>query len=58
MHGSQSDKENTDEEFGSDEGEEANDAVNSLEPGAAIKKMQLLAQEIYNSTPGIAKRKC
>ena len=41
--GTQSDSENSDEGFGRDDEEEVNDAVNSLEPGAAIRKMQLLA---------------
>jgi hypothetical protein len=41
--GTQSNSENSDEGFGRDDEEEVNDAVNSLEPGAAIRKMQLLA---------------
>lgn len=37
----------------SEQAEEEQDAVEVIEPGAAIRKMQQLAQEIYESTPGI-----
>ena len=44
MHQSHSKESSSDEGFGrDDEDEEENDAVNNLEPGAAIRKMQLLA---------------
>ena len=51
------DQQSLDDDSRSDIDEEQNDEVDELEPGAAIRKMQLLAQEIYNSTPGIAKCK-
>jgi hypothetical protein len=44
MHESYSKESSSDEGFGKDDEEdEENDAVNNLEPGAAIRKMQLLA---------------
>jgi hypothetical protein len=43
MRGSHSNETSSEEGFGREDEEEEDDAVNSLEPGAAIRKMQLLA---------------
>lgn len=57
----QNDRENSDHSIQNleqvSDNEERKDHVKALEPGAAGRRMQQLAMEIYDSTPKIVERK-